>query len=61
MTQTRKALLLAAAMIGIALLSVLEILPEEVAQFAPFLLLALFPSVWLARGGSCTAVSGKAG
>lgn len=61
MTQTQKALLLAAAMIGIALLAVFDIVPEEVAQFAPFLLLALFPSVWLRRGRSCSAVSTKAG
>lgn len=46
-------LLLAAAMIGIALLSVAEIVPQEAAQFAPFALLALFPGAWLRRDRSC--------
>ena len=45
MKQIQQALLLAAAMIGIALLSVVDIVPEEIAQFAPFALLALFPLV----------------
>ncbi|WP_156787288.1 hypothetical protein [Erythrobacter sp. SD-21] len=53
MTQTQKALLLAAAMIGIALLAVYEIVPEEVAQYSPFLLLALFPGAWLRDRKSC--------
>lgn len=47
MKQIQQALLLAAAMIGIALLSVVDIVPEEIAQFAPFALLALFPGAWL--------------
>ena len=34
-------------LIGIALLSVVDIVPEEIAQFAPFALLALFPGAWL--------------
>lgn len=50
MKQIQKALLLAAAMIGIAVLAVFDIVPEEIAQFAPFALLALFPGAWL--GGS---------
>lgn len=49
MTPIEKALVLAAAMIGIAVLAVFDIIPEQVAQFAPFALLALFPSVWLGR------------
>ena len=53
MTQTTKALLLASAMIGIALLAVFEIVPEEVAHYSPFLLLALFPSAWLRDRKSC--------
>lgn len=46
-------LLLASAMIGIALLAVFEYVPEEVAQYSPFLLLALFPAAWLRRDRSC--------
>ena len=53
MKQYRAPLLLAFAMIGIAFLSVLEIVPEEFAQFSPFLLLALFPAVWLRRDRAC--------
>lgn len=53
MTQIRKALLLSSAMIGIAFLAILDIVPEEVAQFSPFLLLALFPGAWLRRDCSC--------
>ena len=53
MKQATKALFLAAAMIGIALLAVFEIVPEEVAQYSPFLLLALFPGAWLRRDHSC--------
>ena len=53
MTQTTKALLLASAMIGIALLAVFEIVPEEVAHYSPFLLLALFPGAWLRDRKSC--------
>ncbi len=46
-------LLVAAAMIGIALLAVADIVPLEAAQFAPFALLALFPEAWLRRDCSC--------
>lgn len=53
MNQKHAALMLAAAMIGIALLSVFDIVPEEVAQFSPFLLLALFPYAWLGRDRAC--------
>ena len=53
MTTTRSALLLAAAMIGIALLAILDVVPEETAQFAPLALLAIFPQVWLGRSRVC--------
>ena len=56
MTRTTKALMLAAAMIGVAFLAVFDFIPEEVAQFAPFLLLALFPSAWLGSCNSCPGV-----
>lgn len=61
MSQTERALLLATAMIAIAFLSVFEIVPEEVAQYAPFVLLALFPHVWLRSDRSCNLLKrGKA-
>lgn len=53
MKQIHLSLLLAAAMIGIAVLAVFDIVPEEVAQFSPFFLLALFPGAWLRRDCSC--------
>lgn len=53
MKQIHKALLLAAAMIGVGLLSIFDFVPEEVAQFAPFALLALFPGAWLV-GNRCS-------
>ena len=59
MKQYRAPLLLAFAMIAIALLAVFEIVPEEVAQFSPFLLLALFPTVWLRRSCACNPVKGE--
>lgn len=49
MAQYRKALLLGAGMIAVAGLSIVGIIPEGFAQFAPLALLALFPSVWLGR------------
>ncbi len=55
MTQIHKALLLAAAMIGIALLAVFDIVPEEFAQWAPLVMLALFPSAWMGSGRTCGA------
>ena len=55
MTQIQKALLLASAMIGISLLAVFEIVPKEVAQYAPIALLAIFPSVWMDTGRKCGA------
>ena len=53
MTQTKLAILLATAMIAIALLSVVDILPEEAAQYAPFLLLVMFPNAWLRGDTAC--------
>ena len=53
MKQYRAPLILAFAMIGIALLAVFEIVPEEFAQYSPLFLLALFPGVWLRRDRSC--------
>ena len=50
MNQTTKALLLAAVMLSIGGLAVFDIIPEEVAQWAPLALLAIFPGVWLGRG-----------
>lgn len=51
MTQTQKALLLAAAMIGIGVLAIVEIIPEGFAQWAPLALLAIFPGAWLGQRG----------
>ena len=56
MTQIQKALLLASAMIGIAVLAIVGIVPEETAQFAPLALLALFPGAWLSRDRKCKAI-----
>ena len=47
------ALLLAAAMIGIALPAVVDAVPETYAQFAPLALIALFPGVWMKPGSRC--------
>ena len=60
MKQYRAPLLLAFAMIGIAFLSVFEIVPQEVAQYSPFLLLALFPHAWLRSERSCNLLKRKA-
>lgn len=60
MTQIQKAVLLAAAMIGAALLAVAGIVPEEIAQWAPlamFAMLAIFPSAWLGKTPNCGAKS----
>ena len=53
MKQIHLSLLLAAAMMTIALLSVYDVVPQEFAQFSPFLLLALFPAAWLRDRKSC--------
>ena len=60
MKNYRAPLLLAFAMIGIALLSVFEIVPEEVAQYSPLFLLALFPHAWLRSERSCNLLKRKA-
>ena len=60
MKQFSAPLLLAFAMIGVALLSVFEYVPEEVAQYSPFLLLALFPHAWLRGEPSCNLLTRKA-
>ena len=51
--QIHKTLLLAAAMIGVGLLAIFDIVPEKIAQFAPLALLALFPGAWLGRDRCC--------
>lgn len=53
MTQIQKALILASAMLGLASLAVLEIVPEWVGQFGPIALLALFPGAWIGHGRGC--------
>lgn len=50
------ALLLSAAMIAIALLAIIGVVPEEVAQFAPLALLAIFPGVWMRERRACNRV-----
>ena len=59
MKQTYQALLVAASMIGIALLAVFDFVPVEVAQYSPFLLLALFPGAWLRDRKSCRLLNGS--
>lgn len=58
MPQIQKALLLAAAMIGIAVLAVLDIVPQEWAQYAPIALIALFPSAWMGKNRGCGKKAG---
>lgn len=53
MRQLIPALLLASAMIAIAVLAVFELVPEKAAQFAPLVLLALFPRIWLGSDRRC--------
>lgn len=53
MTSTRKALLLAAALLAIAVLAVFDIVPAEVAQYTP---LAVVPFIVRRR----TACAGEA-
>ena len=57
MTTARSALLLAAAMIGVAVLAVFDMVPEKIAQFAPLTLLAAFPKAWLGRSHACGRAS----
>ncbi|WP_341713016.1 hypothetical protein [Erythrobacter sp.] len=53
MTHTQKAVAMAGLMIGIGVLAVFEIIPEQVAQFGPLALLVMFPGVWLGRTSHC--------
>ena len=55
MTQIQKALLLAAAMIGIGIFGDFDIIPRGLAEWAPFSLLAMFPSVWMGKTKNCGA------
>jgi hypothetical protein len=55
MTIIQKALLLAAAMIGVGLLTRFGIVPETVSVWAPLMLLALFPSIWMGHSRGCGA------
>lgn len=57
MTHMHKALILAAAMIGAALLATAGIIPEIVAQWTPLALVALCPSVWMGKNTCCKAAS----
>ena len=51
MTQNSRAFVLASAMIGIALLAVFEVVPAEVAQFAPIGLMVFVP--WVLAERTC--------
>lgn len=55
MLQICKALLLAAAMLGVSLLAIFDIIPESYAQWAPLALLALFPTAWIGTSKKCRA------
>ena len=55
MAHIYKALLLAAAMIGISVLAAYNIVPSSLAQWAPFALLAIFPSIWMGDTKTCGA------
>ncbi len=54
LTQIQKALLVAGAMLGIAILAVFEIVPEWVGQYAPIALIVLFPGAWMGRDRACS-------
>ncbi|MBX7481766.1 hypothetical protein [Qipengyuania qiaonensis] len=49
MTQTRKVLVPVTAMIAVAILAVFDVIPEQIAQFAPVALFALLPGAWIGR------------
>lgn len=51
MTQRFRALALATAMIGIALLAVFDVVPAEVAQYAPLALMVFVP--WAVNDHRC--------
>lgn len=50
MSHVQKPLAPGLAMLAASVLAILAIVSEEFAQFAPAMLLALFPGVWLKRG-----------
>lgn len=52
-----QALLVAFGMIAIAILAVFEIVPEEVAQFTPLAVFALFPQMIGRKRGRCASGS----
>lgn len=54
MTRNSRALALATAMISIALLAVFDVVPAEVAQYAPLGLMVFVP--WVLGDRSCRAV-----
>lgn len=54
MTHNSRALVLASAMIVIAMLAVLEVVPAEAAQFAPIGLMVFIP--WVLGDHSCRKV-----
>ena len=54
MSKNKHAMLLAGGMITIAVLAVFDIVPEEIAQYAPLALLAIFPTAWLSRRDTCS-------
>ena len=51
MTQNSRALALASVMIGIAVLAVFDVVPAEVAQYAPIGLMVFVP--WVLGDRSC--------
>lgn len=57
MMQFSRALALAAAMIGIALLAVFEVVPTEVAQYAPLALMMFVP--WALDERRCNRAQGR--
>jgi hypothetical protein len=57
MTVMQKALLLASAMLGVALLAIFEVVPEEVAQFSGLALMVFLP--WaIGANRHCPAAKG---
>lgn len=54
MTQVQKALILASAMLGVALLAVNDILPGQFAEFSPLALLVFLPWVLNSKGQAKT-------
>lgn len=51
MTRTQQALLMGGVLIAIALLAVFDVIPQEIAQYAP---LAVVPFVLSLRSGGCS-------